>query len=160
MAKDSDRNLFLDAVEGAVPLKTKPRAETGKKLPRKKMAAGEKAAPHDFLSDHVSFPEEETSFCRPGLSRELKKLKRGGFAIEGELDLHGMTSIEARSALLAFLEAARGIRVVRIIHGKGQGILKTGVKNWLVQIPEVLAFAEAKPEEGGSGALLALLKIR
>lgn len=154
-----DRDLFLDAVEGAIPLKAKARAETGKKPRAKRRAAGETEAIPDFLSDHVSFPEEETSFCRPGLSASLRKLKRGSFPIEAELDLHGMTSSEARSGLLAFLEACRGMRTIRIIHGKGQGILKTAIRNWLVQIPEVLAFAEAKPGDGGSGAVLVLLKV-
>ncbi|HQT26469.1 MAG TPA: Smr/MutS family protein [Burkholderiales bacterium] len=159
MNRDSDRELFLDAVEGAVPLKAKARAETGKKpLPERREPAKEESVA-DYLSDHVSFDEEETAFSRPGLSKILKKLKRGGIPIEGELDLHGMTLDEAKKTLLAFLELSRGMRVVRIIHGKGQGILRTGVRNWLVQVPEVLAFCEAKPNEGGSGAVIVLLKI-
>lgn len=158
MSGDSDRKLFLDAVEGAQPLKAKARAETGKKpRPERRAVRNEESFP-DALSDHVSFPEEETAFARSGLSKHLKKLKRGGFPIEGEIDLHGMTASEAKKMLLSFLESSRGMRVLRIIHGKGKGILRTAVRNWLVQIPEVLAFCEAKSNEGGGGALLVLLK--
>ncbi len=94
-------------------------------------------------------------------------MKKGRMKTECELDLHGMTSIEARGELVRFIDAARGagMKVVGIIHGKGHGsggepVLKSRARNWLVQMPEVLAFCEAKPQNGGSGALVVLLKTR
>lgn len=162
---DADRDLFLLAAEGATPLKCAVRAETGKKPPTRKRPAPPDAALPDLLSDFVCFPEEETSFCRPGLTRTLGNMKKGRIKTQGELDLHGMTSTEARGELVSFVHAARCARIkaVRIIHGKGYGsggepVLKSRVRNWLVQIPEVLAFCEAKPRDGGSGALIVLLK--
>lgn len=162
---DADRDLFLLATEGATPLKFETRAETGRMPPARRHAAQPVEARPDRLSDFISFPEEETAFCRPGLSQSLRKLKKGRFRVEHELDLHGMTSIEARSEVVNFLDAARtsGMTVVRIIHGKGHGsgkepVLKSRARNWLVQMPEVLAFCEAKPADGGSGALVVLLK--
>jgi DNA-nicking Smr family endonuclease len=158
-----DRELFLIAAEGVTPLKFEARAETGKAPAKRKHAAPEEGIVRDYLSDSISFPEEETAFCKPGLSGELKKLKRGKFPVEAELDLHGMRRDEARRSLLEFLEGAKGCKAVRIVHGKGYGskgepVLKAKVRSWLVQVPEVLAFCEAKPGEGGSGALIALLK--
>ncbi|MHB1098938.1 MAG: Smr/MutS family protein [Burkholderiales bacterium] len=160
-----DRDLFLLAMDGATPLKFEARAETGKKPPAIKRIADPEEIRPDGLSDFASFPEEETAFCRPGLSQSLRKLRRGQFTIAAQLDLHGMTSMEAREQLVIFLDSARaeGMRAVRIVHGKGHGsngepILKSKVRNWLVQIPQVLAFSEAKPGEGGSGALVVLLK--
>ena len=154
---NEDRKRFLDAIEGTVPLKAEARAETGKRPAARRMES-ERREVRDFLSDRDAFPEGESSYCRPGLSRELRKLRRGSFPAGKYLDLHGLTLVDARQSLLLFLEDAKGARCVKIIHGKGQGILKSGVRNWLTQIPEVLAFCEAKPEEGGSGALLVLLK--
>ena len=160
-----DRDLFLLAMDGATPLKFEARAETGKRPCAGKRIADPGEIRPDGLSDFASFPEEETAFCRPGLSQSLRKLKKGQFTPGAQLDLHGMTSAEARSQLVIFLDSARaeGMRSVRIVHGKGHGsngapVLKSKVRNWLVQIPQVLAFSEAKPGEGGSGALIVLLK--
>lgn len=158
-----DRELFLIAAEGATPLKFEARAETGKAPAGSRREIPQGEARHDALSDSTCFPEEETSFCRSGLSGELKRLKRGRFRIGAQIDLHGLKREEAKVALLEFIESSRGCRAIRIVHGKGHGskgepVLKHKVRSWLVQIPEVLAFCEAKPLEGGSGALLALLK--
>ena len=158
-----DRELFLHAAEGVTPLKYEARADTGRPPPRKKRENLQEDVRTDYLSDSVPFPEDETSFCRPGLSQALRKLKRGKLAAEAQLDLHGLRREEARAALLAFLDACQGCKVVRIVHGKGYGssagpILKGLMKSYLMQIPEVLAFSEARPSEGGSGALVVLLK--
>ena len=74
----------------------------------------------------------------------------------------------AREALAHFLHAAnrRGLRCVRVIHGKGLGsinkepVLKNKVRNWLMQKDEVIAFCQAKAADGGSGALVVLLKAK
>ena len=86
--------------------------------------------------------------------------------MEEELDLHGMRVSEAAVALSTFLAecANRGLRCVRVIHGKGLGspgklsILKQLSRGWLAQREEILAFCQAGPHEGGSGALLVLLR--
>jgi DNA-nicking Smr family endonuclease len=92
-------------------------------------------------------------------------LRRGYWKIEAQLDLHGYTREEARQALVVFLDASskRGCRCVRVIHGKGlssrdhEPVLKARVGGWLAQRADVLAFCQARPEDGGSGAVLVLL---
>lgn len=136
-----------------------------------KTIADEHAALLDSLSDHVLWEEmedgEDISFLRPGIPRaSLKKLRGGHWVLDGELDLHGLTSVEAKAELVAFLHHAKkhGLRCVRIIHGKGLGsknrepVLKQKVRNWLRQRDEVLAFCHARPLDGGSGATLVILK--
>ena len=96
----------------------------------------------------------------------LRKLRRGQWPVQDHLDLHGLSSDEARKLLLEFLhEAAQhSLRCVCVIHGKGwqagggEGILKTRVRHWLTQCAEVMAFCEAPPNAGGGGAVLVLLK--
>ncbi len=110
--------------------------------------------------------ESEQTFHRPGLGIDVvSKLRRGHWVVQSELDLHGHTSEEARNALAVFLAEARshGWRCVRIIHGKGlsspnrEPVLKAKVRRWLTRRDEVLAYSEAPPHGGGSGALLVLL---
>ncbi len=112
---------------------------------------------------------EELLFARSGLQRStLRRLRSGDFALEAELDLHGYTSSEAGIHVIAFLNEAQdhGWRCVRIIHGKGLGspgrqpILKSKLNTWLKIRDEVLAFASARPEHGGTGAVYVLLKKR
>ena len=100
--------------------------------------------------------------------REVRRLRRGQYTVDQQIDLHGMSAFEARKAMAAFLEKRRkeGDRVVRIIHGKGAhsprgvSVLRGEIAAWLSQGPEkrhVAAFATAPPEDGGAGALLVLL---
>ncbi|MDR3158489.1 MAG: Smr/MutS family protein [Zoogloeaceae bacterium] len=97
--------------------------------------------------------------------RVLSDLRRGRWPAQAEIDLHGLTRDEALSALRDFLAGcvARGLRCVRVIHGKGhaspggRAILKPMTRQWLARRPEVLAFCAAPPRDGGDGALLALL---
>lgn len=111
--------------------------------------------------------DEALSFRRPGIGAEvLRKLRRGHWVIQDEIDLHGHTVQEARAALAAFLRRAgrRGVRCVRVVHGKGLGskdrqpVLKHKVRLWLSQRDEVLAFCQARPAQGGAGALIVLLR--
>lgn len=126
---------------------------------------------HDMLSDGMDVGTLETSdemlFVRPGMQHGLlRKLRRGQFSINGQLDLHGLTIPEARQALAGFLYSsqARGAHCVTIIHGKGYGsqhkqpILKNKVNNWLRQHTEILAFCSAQPADGGTGAVYVLLR--
>jgi DNA-nicking Smr family endonuclease len=96
----------------------------------------------------------------------LQRLRKGEWAIQRQLDLHGLRSDEARDTLSGFIREAykHGIRCVRVVHGKGLSspgktpVLKGKVRNWLVQKNEVLAFVQARPMEGGAGALVVLLQ--
>ena len=132
----------------------------------------ERNALAESLSDHITWDigvetGEELVFLRNGLSPQtLKKLRRGHWVIQRELDLHGHTSVEARESLVAFLHAClrHGARCVRIVHGKGlrsknrAPVLKSKVANWLMQRDEVLAFCQARQSDGGGGAVMVLLK--
>ncbi len=124
------------------------------------------------LSDNIPWYDNldsgaELVFRRPGLSHQiLKNLRRGHWQIQSEIDLHGHTSDEARQQLALFLNECRhfGLRCVRVIHGKGlcsknrEPVLKFKTANWLMQRDDVLAFCQAKPAEGGGGALIVLLR--
>jgi DNA-nicking Smr family endonuclease len=122
----------------------------------------------DFGTDDDLVEHEDAQvFLRPGLPRGvLRKLRGGHWVVQSELDLHGLRVDEAREALARFLAEVRrrGDRCVRIIHGKGlrsrnrEPVLKSKVRGWLRQRDEVLAFVEARPIAGGSGAVVVLLK--
>jgi DNA-nicking Smr family endonuclease len=110
--------------------------------------------------------DEEHGFQQPGIGADvMAKLRRGHWAVQRQVDLHGLRREDAREALSDFLrEAMRaGVRCVRVVHGKGLGspgrapVLKALVLRWLAQKREVLAFVQAKPLEGGAGALAVLL---
>ncbi|MBA3755401.1 MAG: Smr/MutS family protein [Nitrosomonas sp.] len=171
---DDEMALFHTAMRGVAPLPgTDKVVPTGSKLlpvPRKKRYQ-EQVATEDALSDHISM-EMETgdawSYMRPGISHQtLRRLRRGHWGIQENLDLHGLTRDEARQVLSIFLDACaqKKFRCVRVIHGKGLGsknrepVLKTRIGNWLIQRADVLAFCQAKPEDGGGGAILVLLKV-
>ena len=113
--------------------------------------------------------EAEQTFLRRGLSPViLKKLRRGHWTVQGEIDLHGHTIDEAHDALSDFIvdSRQRGYRCVRAIHGKGltspnkEPVLKGRVRKWLSHWDEVLAYCEAPPHGGGGGAVMILLRGR
>ena len=110
--------------------------------------------------------DDALSFRRPGIGTDVtRKLRKGDWSIQGQVDLHGLRREDAREALVDFIkDAARmGWRCVRVVHGKGLGspgktpVLKGKVQSWLVQKQEVLAFVQARPAHGGAGALVVLL---
>ena len=110
---------------------------------------------------------EELVYLREGLSPQiLRKLRRGLWVVEDALDLHGMNRVQAAAGVAAFLRhcVQRRVRCVRIVHGKGLGshnrepVLKGKLRGWLAQREEVLAYCQAPAREGGSGAVLVLLK--
>ncbi len=126
---------------------------------------------HDPFSDMYDAgrvtAEDRLFFARPGLQQRLLRRLRGGqLSIGDVLDLHGMTTAEARAALLAFIDSnrTRGTRCVHIIHGKGSGhsvpVLKNRLNSWLRQHHDVLAFNTATQRDGGAGALYVLLRTK
>lgn len=109
---------------------------------------------------------DELSFRRPHVPEAvLSKLRRGQYAVDAEIDLHGLNGAQAKAALRAFMADAvqQGMGCVRIVHGKGKGsgprgpVLKNMVNNWLQRLGVVLAFGSARTIEGGSGAVHVLL---
>jgi len=167
--------LFRRAVADAVPLPPSNRAELERPRPKpqaRQRQADERQALVDALADPWDWEAavstgEELYFVRPGVpAAAVRKLRRGGWVIRGELDLHGLTGDEARVALAAFLNQCmrKDRRCVRIIHGKGLGsknrlpVLKNKVRHWLTQREDVLAFCQARAVDGGSGAVVVLLK--
>jgi DNA-nicking Smr family endonuclease len=171
----ADVHLFRAQLADAVPLKSKPRAAIPRRHPEpvpRQTRASEIAVLRELLEP---FPDDETGlqtgeelqFLREGLGSDvLRKLRRGQWVLQGELDLHGMTRIEARVAVSEFLLEAlkQGWRCLRVIHGKGLGsknrepVLKAQLGRWLSRREEVLAFCQARRHDGGSGALVVLLK--
>ena len=105
-------------------------------------------------------PPEESAHRKNGVQLQVvRKLRRGHWPVEHELDLHGLSRAQAGPMLEAFLRdcAARRMKCVRVIHGKGQGVLKHAVRNALADSGKVMAYCEAPPEQGGGGAVLVLL---
>jgi DNA-nicking Smr family endonuclease len=96
----------------------------------------------------------------------VRKLRAGTWSIQRQIDLHGLRRDDARDALGQFIREAHkdGIRCLRVVHGKGLGspgkapVLKGRVHSWLVQKSEVMAFVQARPVDGGAGALVVLLR--
>jgi DNA-nicking Smr family endonuclease len=174
---ERDANLFRHSIGAVAPIApaNKIQAEPPRPLPiARQHLADEQAALQESLSDGFSIEtlmdsDAALSFSRNGIGPDtLRKLRRGHWVIQSQLDLHGMRSDEAREALAEFLRTAgkRGLRCVRIIHGKGLGsinkepVLKNKVRNWLAQKEEVIAFCQARAADGGSGALVVLLKAQ
>ncbi len=171
---DEDRELFQQSVAGTRKLKIEARVTPVKKRPPPRPLQQEKDN-QQVLADMFSDPAnpadmetgEELLFMRNGIpQRTMKKLRRGEFSTESELDLHGYTKIEAREAIAEFLHDCHSqrLRCVRIIHGKGHGsqgkrpILKQYVNHWLPQRDDILAYCSARQVDGGTGAIYVLLR--
>ena len=173
----ADQLAFRAAVSDVKPLVQKPLPEgLVKAIPR---ARHRKPAP--VMDDpHVAMPLRDASgpgepiaaadplsFQRAGVRTQVvRRLRRGLFPIEDNLDLHGLTQTAARDQLARFLAVNRdaGRRCVRIIHGKGYRsgargpILKIAVDFWLRRHLDVMAFTSARAIDGGTGAVYVLLR--
>ncbi|RQH09812.1 Smr/MutS family protein [Paraburkholderia dinghuensis] len=172
---DADSELFRREIGTIAPLNAPPRAPARRAAPvplPTQTQLDEQAVLHEAISDDFD-PEtlldtdDSLYYHRPGISAEVvKKLRRGTWIVQAQLDLHGMRREEAREALQTFIREAgkRGLRCVRVIHGKGLGsvgkepVLKGKVRAWLVQKEEVIAFCQARAHDGGAGAVLVLLQ--
>jgi DNA-nicking Smr family endonuclease len=172
---NDDGEAFREAVKDVTPLRESGRVvhapEKPPPLPLQRLEDNRQVL-QDSLSESAE-PELESgdalAFLRPGMSPQvLRRLRSGFWAVQEELDLHGARAHEARALLADFFAAAqcRGLRCVRVIHGKGRGsrrgepVLKREVAAWLTQRGDVLAYCEARPAEGGAGAVLVLLQSR
>lgn len=118
-------------------------------------------------TDRLLDTDETLSFRREGIGPDVvRRLRRGEWTIQAACDLHGLRRDDAREALAGFLREAlrQGLRCVRVVHGKGNGspgrtpVLRGKVRSWLVQKDEVIAFTQARAADGGTGALVVLLR--
>ena len=170
---DEDLQLFAEAVgpvrriRGDEPADGRPRPAPEPKQFLLDEARVSEELLHSLIDPADVEVGEELSYLKDGLSpRILRRLKRGHYSITDEIDLHQMTTAVARTAVKEFLDAARynGQLCVKIIHGKGlrsraEGpVVKRLVDGLLRRRADVLAFASAKPAEGGTGAVIVLLK--
>lgn len=173
--REAESNLFVRAV-GAVqrlPVRDQVNLDGPSPAPiAHQRQRDNEAVLRDCLSDEFDAStlldtDDALSFRRPGIGRDvIHKLRKGDWSIQREIDLHGLRSDEARVALAEFIRLAhrQGVRCLRVVHGKGLGspgktpVLKSKVHSWLVQKDQVMAFVQAKPAEGGAGALVVLLK--
>jgi DNA-nicking Smr family endonuclease len=172
---DAEANEFRAAVRDVKPLlhdssaaslaDAKPRVR-----PRKPPQVG---LDHDELMPLIGAPPVEglgsapLSYQRPGVRAQvMRRLRRGLYPTEDELDLHGLSQTTARDQLAAFIARNResGHRCVRIIHGKGYRsgargpVLKSAVNLWLRRHVDVMAFTSARAIDGGTGALYVLIR--
>ncbi|QZA79638.1 Smr/MutS family protein [Deefgea piscis] len=172
-AQETDHALFLAAMKGVQVLTSPATVQHTRPIPSPWPKGLHVASPilNDTMSDFWPWDEleagEELMHMKPGQKLDtLRKLKRGEWRVEAELDLHGENIDSARRQVAQFLHHCqqRQLRCARIIHGKGLSstdgipVLKLKLKNWLVQMPEVLAFAQANPFQGSAGAVLILIK--
>ncbi|WP_280152618.1 Smr/MutS family protein [Piscinibacter sp. XHJ-5] len=172
-----ERELFARTVGPVVPLRHAVKAAVERPRPHplpRQRERDEAAVLHEAISDEFDVEtlletDDALSFRRHDIGPEVvRKLRRGAWAIQAQIDLHGLRREQAREQLAAFLREAdrHGLRCVRVVHGKGNGspgkepVLKSRVKSWLVQKREVIAFAQARASDGGHGALLVLLRPR
>ena len=168
-----DSDLFLKAIGKVIPVKSDKRSivssQKPKPYPRKKTPQyADKLTVTQTESVNALHAEDTLSYTAPGLQKNvLKKMRRGHYGLSAELDLHGLTSAEAKRELVKFLYFCEqdGCHCVRIIHGKGYRsennlpVLKNDLNIWLRQHQEVQAFCSTAQKDGGAGAVFVLLHL-
>ena len=169
-----ERDLFALSVGPVAPLRRGAARVVARSQPhpvprqreRDEAAVMREAISDEFDVESLLETDESLSYRRAGIAPDVvRKLRRGVWAIQAQLDLHGLRRDAARERLADFLRAAgeERLRCVRVIHGKGNGspgrepVLKAKVKSWLAQHAQVLAYTQARAVDGGAGALVVLL---
>lgn len=171
---DDDKVLFMQAMAGVKPLKTqatiapKPgdKSQDPNALFKRAAAAGGEDDPTAALSDMQALlnPVASEAFLIYKTAtlpnKKFEQLKQGKLRWYEAVDLHGSSIDEARQAVLKLITLAQSAdeTMVKIVHGKGDALLKTCVNGWLQQLPQVLGFISAPAKDGGTGAVLVLLK--
>ncbi|MBW7833356.1 MAG: Smr/MutS family protein [Simplicispira suum] len=173
--REAERHLFARSVGAVTALRWTNRAQHEPALPEPlpmqhwldEARVLVEAMSDEFDVSTLLDTDDQLSFRRPGIGADVTaRLRAGHWSIQRQLDLHGLRVHEAREALGEFIRHAHkaGLRCVRVVHGKGLGspgkapVLKGRVQRWLVQKSEVLAFVQARPADGGAGALVVLLQ--
>ena len=171
---EDDIRAFRDAVKGTRPLRATPRVRPNRPKPKPR-AQFRRLGEAEVLEDSLQLSPidlevefgEELTYRRSGIQDAvMRRLRRGYYRVESELDLHGLTVPEAKAAMRDFLARtiARQSRCVRVIHGKGLGsgprgpVIKQAVNVILRRTDAVVAFCTARPVDGGTGAIYVLLK--
>ncbi len=171
---DNDIDEFRRAFSDATPLKVENRVPEAKPKPKPRARfsrADEREALKESLHDDIDTIEHgygaALRFQRASVGRRtMRKLARGGYSVQAEIDLHGMTVAEAKQRLADFIEYSviSGNLCVRIVHGKGLGsghrgpVLKNAINRWLRNWDSVLAFVSTRQVDGGTGAVYVLLQ--
>lgn len=165
---------FRASVGAVTPLRAPARAArpgaslspTARQRQRDDAAVLRESIGNHFDIDTLLETDEGLSFRQRGVGPDvLRKLRRGHWTLQGQIDLHGLRSDAAHQALAQFIQHAhkQGWRCVRVIHGKGLGspgkspVLKERTPRWLAQRRDVIAFVQARACDGGAGALMVLL---
>lgn len=167
-----DRDLFRQSVGKVRAIRSdKLHLKTGNKpkpVPKNQTVDTEQHLNNTIFASESLSQEDKVSFLNPGLQKNvLKKLRKGYYGLDAEIDLHGLTSNEAKKQLLRFLHscAEEGCRCICIVHGKGYRspdnypVLKNNINLWLRQHKDVQAFCSAPPKDGGTGAVFVLLSL-
>ena len=178
MNSEDDKDLFAAQMQGVTPLVT-PRTDTRKswqgaseeQLQRRRAAEAfaEDAAEHNFLTlseVEARQPLEMLEWKQDGVQHAVfSKLRRGGYALQYELDLHQRTVKEAQQMVFQLFQQvrAKNWRCVLISHGKGErsatpGRLKSYVARWLIDHPDVIAYCSAQRNHGGVGSVYVLIR--
>jgi DNA-nicking Smr family endonuclease len=174
VSNDKDPDDFRQAMRGIKPLKSEARVPVTKPKPKPKAKfskADERRVLAESLEDDIDTIEHgygaALRFHRQHVGkRTMRKLQRGGYSVQAEIGLHGMTVDEARPRLADFIDycASQGKYCVRVVHGKGLGsgnrgpVLKNAVNRWLRKWDCVLAFVSTRQVDGGTGAVYVLLQ--
>ncbi len=173
---DDDALLFRRSMGNTRPIEQDIRAPDYKPKPKPRARfrrEDERSVLQESLEANIDEIEtgsgEALHFHRPSVGRRtMRKLARGNYSVQNEIDLHGMIVPEAKAALREFIDEStgRGHACIRVIHGKGMGsghrgpVLKSKVNNWLRRWEDVLAFVSTRQVHGGTGAVYVLLKKR
>lgn len=171
--RDADAELFREAMRDVAPLKRTQRHVPArpKPPPRARFTRADEAA---VLEESLTLAPgelavetgDELSYRQPGVAESvLRRLRRGDYRVDREVDLHGFNAHDAHAALAGFLASAiaSNAHCIRVIHGKGRRsgprgpVLKNMVSKVLRRTAAVVAFVSARPADGGTGALYVLL---